>query len=508
MAPLASLTRAVAALALLLPTACVDTGAPAADRLAPSLTSRVLAHDGSTVTLPAAQAFAFNEHILLLLTVRDERRVAWIGFHVTEPVDIVDSVAIPDSLPALQVLVALNLGEGFAGVVRVSGFARDAAGNRTEQVAIGNPVSVYRPLVGATATALLPGPVTDVAFDPRRERVYIAQPESTRVLVLSLASMTFGPPLATPSAPGGLDLTVSGDSLVVSLPATGQLGITALDAVPPTWTLVDLVAGGDARRPTGVRVSAGNKAFVPLSAEGTGGAGSVLEYDVATGAVRPRSDLDRQGLVPAGTRVARTPDRSRILILFAGTCCSAEGQVYESAPDAALPIQSLAARAQPHISADGTARQFLLDATLFDQALLPKRAYYPPGLGLVSALADPGAHAYFGLGAGFLRTRLADGVTTEWITLPQGPGQLLAIPGPAERVLALGASTAVLVDLGTAARPSPPTRGSGAPSLPARVRFFLCSSSSTTTIRSPTTSFSSSGSLAPSPSCTATTPLR
>jgi hypothetical protein len=378
MAFIALPARAGLALALLLPTACVDTGGPAPDRLAPSLSSRVLAHDGSTVTLPAAQVFAFNEHILLLLATRDDRRVAWIGFHVTEPVDIADSVAIPDSLDALQVLVALNLGEGFAGVVRVSGVARDAAGNRTEQVAIGNPVSVYRPLERPTPTAPLPGPVGDVALDPRRDHVYLAQPESARVLVLSLASMTFEAPIATPSAPTGLDLTASGDSLVVALAASGQLGIAALDPVPREWTLVDLIADGDGRRPTTVRVSAGNKAFVPLSAEETAGAGGVLEYDVATGVVRPRSDFDRQGPVPSGTRVTRTPDRSRIVILFAGPCCPTEGQVYESAPDTVLPVRFIAGRAEPHVSADGTARQFLIDAVLFDQALLPNRRIIRP----------------------------------------------------------------------------------------------------------------------------------
>jgi len=508
MAFIALPARAGLALALLLPTACVDTGGPAPDRLAPSLSSRVLAHDGSTVTLPAAQVFAFNEHILLLLATRDDRRVAWIGFHVTEPVDIADSVAIPDSLDALQVLVALNLGEGFAGVVRVSGVARDAAGNRTEQVAIGNPVSVYRPLERPTPTAPLPGPVGDVALDPRRDHVYLAQPESARVLVLSLASMTFEAPIATPSAPTGLDLTASGDSLVVALAASGQLGIAALDPVPREWTLVDLIADGDGRRPTAVRVSAGNKAFVPLSGEETAGAGGVLEYDVATGVVRPRSDFDRQGPVPSGTRVTRTPDRSRIVILFAGPCCPTEGQVYESAPDTVLPVRFIAGRAEPHVSADGTARQFLIDAVLFDQALLPKQAYYPPGLGLVSALAARGAHAYFGLGAGFLRTRLADGVTVERVLLPEVPQRLLAIPGLAERVLALGNTGASLVDLGLAPPLSPPTRAPGAPSAPASVRFFVCSSSSTTTTRSPTTSSSSSVSWAPSPSCTATTPLR
>src|SRR6266436_9798608 len=74
----------------------------------------------------------------------------------------------------------------------------------------------------------LAAPVYDIAFDSKRSALYLSQPQSQQVAVLSTTTMTLQTPIALFGSPSGLDLSVGGDSLVVALKSTQLLAIVNL----------------------------------------------------------------------------------------------------------------------------------------------------------------------------------------------------------------------------------------------------------------------------------------
>lgn len=118
-------------------------------------------------------------------------------------------------------------------VATVTYFARNARGDFVVGSAGANVVDGVR----RTATRVpLHGAVADAAFDTNRNVLYLSQPDSGRIMLFSLATNTFGAPILIAGRPTGLDLSVSGDSLlvalrsavarVVSAPFTGRLLLT------------------------------------------------------------------------------------------------------------------------------------------------------------------------------------------------------------------------------------------------------------------------------------------
>jgi hypothetical protein len=233
-------------------------------------------------------------------------------------------------------------------------------------------------------------------------------------------------------------------------------------------------------------------------------AGAVVEYDIAAGRARPRPEAGVAGLVPPTATLGRTGDRRTLVLAWAEGGDAAVGQTYDSDAAAFADPRPLGPLAALGVATDAAGR-FLVGASLFETTLEPVRRFYPPGQGRVGALAALGGYAYFGLGSGYLRTRVADGVTLEQVVLPEPPAHLVVLPGTPERVVAVGAEQVTIVT-DEAAGSATARPGAPAPSARPEVSFSACFWSSTTTIPSPTTWSSTSGSWASSPWCTATTP--
>src|SRR5205823_6646365 len=87
---------------------------------------------------------------------------------------------------------------------------------------------VYPTLTRPTTAAAVEGEIAELAIDQRRGVIYLAQGYQRRLAVLSTASMTVSATLALPAASADLDLTASGDSLVVALPSLRALGVIDL----------------------------------------------------------------------------------------------------------------------------------------------------------------------------------------------------------------------------------------------------------------------------------------
>lgn len=442
-----------ALVAILAVGACADTSGVGRDP-PPRVSGVVLAWDGSEVTYPGAHVFAAGDTIRLVVDVRDNRRVRWVGIHLVEPFDAADSVEITDSSAAVGLGVEIFTGPTLVGLLRINGFARDDLGQRVEWELRGNPASVYRS-VSRGMPVVLDAAVRDVAFDLKRDRAYLSQPDSARIAVFSLSAAGFGPPLVPPVAPAGLDLSASGDSLLVALPAIRKLGVLDLTAASPTWSMLDLVFDTSlGRHPDKVRVSAANKVLISITATGyTGAVGQVVEYDIGSQSQRLRMDVSYSGGYPGvvtdATLTARSSDRSRILFLFDNSCCPEEGQVYVSATDTFLPRQPTVQAYGPSISANASGQVFLVGRTVFNSTLTIPMSYYPPGAPWPSAISQGGDTAYFTVGTGFLRSRLPDGVSLERVLLPETPLGIFSVPGAAERVFAVTATTVTLANLGT-----------------------------------------------------------
>src|SRR5207247_2191005 len=82
------------------------------------------------------------------------------------------------------------------------------------------PLTVANRTRQAPWNAALGGTVRDMAFDTKRNTLYLSIPDSNRVAVLSLDSKSFTTPLAFSGQPRGLDLSLGSDSLLVALRAT------------------------------------------------------------------------------------------------------------------------------------------------------------------------------------------------------------------------------------------------------------------------------------------------
>ena len=102
-----------------------------------------------------------------------------------------------------------------------------------------------------------------MAYDAKRDVLYLSQPDSQRVAVLSLGTYTYGTPLAMPSVPAGLDLTPGGDTLLVALRRAAALGVVDLTLATPSVDTARLAFDTSlGRGPDALRVLANGKAIV------------------------------------------------------------------------------------------------------------------------------------------------------------------------------------------------------------------------------------------------------
>jgi len=426
--------------------------------LPPTVDGFVRAWDGSDVTSPAAAVYGEGDTIRMEFIATDAHRVRWVGIHLLEPGDVQDSVEVTDSLPAVRATFWLRSNPVFAGIMRINAFARNNTGDRAETTLRGNPVSVYARIARPVNSAALTANVRDLVLDTKRGLVYLSQPDSARIAVLSVATMTYQTALKPPGPPAGLDLSLSGDSLVVALPGTRQLGLMDLTAAAPAWSTLNLSADTTTgAEPQNLRVTASNQVLVLVTQPGvvSGAGGQLVEYDITHGTMRTRTDVGYQGQVSVDLVMIRTADRSRIVMLDGGSCCPAPAFVYQSVGDFFGPSHPTVQRYGPATSPDATGQHVLIAGGVFDNQLTLLQSYFPPGAAWAASISQSGDTAYFADGAGLLRTQLSDGVTLEKVMLPAVPQQVYSMPGAGERVLAISADTISLANLSGSLAPAP-----------------------------------------------------
>jgi len=456
-----SASRAFAALLI---TACGDSFGtlplPPPPPAPPIVTGRVYAYQQYDTTPPGSPTFGPGDTVRFQVEVHARRQLTWLGFALGGTASVRDSIAVPTTIDStLATLVKSLFPPGTRGLFTVTAFARDNAGDYGEAVLAGNPLSVYDTVTAAVTSASFDGNCSvivptyaapfvgcDLAVDPTRNLVYISEPDSSRIAVLSLATMAYGAPIIAPDTVSGLDLTPGGDSLVVALPTAGRLGIVDLTTAPPTWHLVNLTVDTlPGRKPAGVRVAASEQALVSLTTQNVYqsppppvDSTQLIEYDVKTGSAHARYDVWPGGGLTGGlslfTPLTRSADASRIVLSWA-TLGYQVYQVYDAPHDSLLPIRSFPIGGNPAISVSANGHRVLIKGVLFDETARQLANLDPPGEAWVSALSPGGDTAYFGFGTGFLRTRLADGATFQKVLLPDAPVRIDVLPGGARLLI-------------------------------------------------------------------------
>jgi hypothetical protein len=200
----------------------------------------------------------------LRIWASDNHALAWVGFALGAPVNIRDSVTVTGAAAEADFPLALPSSAAGSGAP-LTVFMRDADGNvATDTLGLASVITFNQHPVHS---APVQDTITDLAIDTKRGLVYLAQPDSGRVAVLSLATMTYHSPIPFMGRPVSLDLTPGGDSLLVALDSTSALAVVQLTGSPQLAGSIPVPADPNALPATlvyRVRVAADGHAIVTM----------------------------------------------------------------------------------------------------------------------------------------------------------------------------------------------------------------------------------------------------
>jgi len=379
-----------------------------------------------SVTFPAGDTlFVPGDTFKLQVVASDDRRVRWAGYRLGAPVGVQDSVA--GSSASFSGSFSRAVTAAWTGSVTVTVFARDALGRLTEGAV--NGVTVLDAVRRPTQTLPLDAVASDLAYDAKRDVVYLLELGAGHVGVLALGSFTLGTPIALPGAPttavgDQMDLTPGNDSLVVPLatPAIAFIDLVsgAIDTVHITSDVGTTAFVG------GVHVTANRKAFVFGSWSAVGSSGYALyEYDLDAGTTRRRTDIGIGGNIGPMTELAGSGDHTKLLRTEQNTNC---GQVYDAATDAFSACVSGVAGlfAEPTGTTSGDR---WLDGGLVLDGTAHIVATLPAGDGLHrGAIAPDGSVVYYPTSYGYDKLALPGLAVLERVRLTVDVTRMTALP--------------------------------------------------------------------------------
>ncbi len=225
---------------------------------------------GLSVKPPYAPGVTFIAGIAdtLHAIVSDNHALGWLLLSWGSPINQRDSVRLNGLVDTLTLPIQLpTSAAGTAPELTVT--LRDADGNI-------DPMSYGQAQVAQYAdyparTTRLTTPVADLAFDTKRNLIYLAEPTANQVAVFSPATMSFQTPIAIAGRPVGVNVRPGGDTLVATLDSTATIALINLTSTPHLTTtltmpvLTDTVSAQDtAKFVSQVRVAADNRAIVSM----------------------------------------------------------------------------------------------------------------------------------------------------------------------------------------------------------------------------------------------------
>jgi hypothetical protein len=416
----------------------------------------------------------------VVTTTGDNHGVAWVGWAFGPPSNARDSVAVAGT--AVRASMPLTVPASLAGTTPTfSVFARDSDGNMV--VDSFGQVNVAAYVHHPVRTVAVDTATTDIAYDAKRNVLYLSEAGHANVLVLSLASMAFQTPLALPAPPAGLDLTPGGDTLVVALANSGDLALVRLTGTPTT-TVVQLASldsvPGDSTTITSaarsVRVAADGRVIVGTYQAKNGiQRGAVVELNLATG----RDSLASPASIVA---MARSADATRVFLSGTFLSDNVGATVYDGVAHQFAGLSEPLEGPQDGrlMSASQNGAYFLDGNALYggnlagmgflrDDNVLSSQGYgaaisdngttvWLGGAGVCTTGAGPGPCAVNQPGFYFrfqvpIAVRNQEGQLLEVADAPQGIVQLVALPGD-HTLIGVGANEIMAFDL-TTSTPGP-----------------------------------------------------
>jgi hypothetical protein len=264
------------------------------------------------------------------------------------------------------------------------------------------------PLVAhPTRTATVTGETRAMAIDSRRGLIYLAQGNDHRLAIFSMATLQLTNTLALPAVPIDLDITPSGDSLLVVL--YGQPALTVVDLTGATPALSTLplpwLDAATNQVPFNVRVAANGRAYLTLNGSAAS-ARRMVELNLGDGSVRALSQAGANGEVGLAL-LERSLDGSTLVLNEDNPWCL---QRYDVAADAfSACVQPRVRDARPTVDATGSRVAVGIDVYDESMSLLPKiRGNLTSGIPEVVLSADGASLFVSWWGLGYIRLRTSD----------------------------------------------------------------------------------------------------
>lgn len=404
-------------------------GVPTVDTIPPSV---VGGPDGTSAEYVAGDSL----HITAIGS--DSAGLAWLGFRVGPPANTQDSV--PASGTYVSNTFVVTVQSNWIGTPAVTVFARDRGGNLA--TANGGQILVSDRTRVPIDTVHLDAAVRDVAYDAVRDRLYLSQPSLQRVAVLDLATMTYAAPIATPATPSGIDLTPGDDSLIVALEPTAYIGVVDLTQASPTVDTLRL--GTVTSGPDALRVMANDQAIVSITFAGSGYGGQVWDYDFIADSAARRTDVGIYSSVTEATRLARSADGKKLLLLIDDSCCPEDTYVYDATTNMFSAGKGTSNTFFPAVAADSVGDRFLIGNSLYDGSLTLINAFTSSeATGAAGALSTDGSAVYLSTSSGFVKLATSDGSVVTDALLPFSPSGMWVLPGTSHLVVANGSTLGV-----------------------------------------------------------------
>ena len=362
--------------------------------------------------------FQPGDTLILSLAARDNAQLQMVGYQFGAPASVQDSFPATDTL--FNRSVKFVVPQAWTGTSTYAVIARDATGNARQELL--GTFTVANRTRQAPWAAALDASVRDMALDTKRNLLYLSEPDSGRVAVLSLDSRAFSAPYAFPGASlRGLDVTLGGDSLLVANRSSPY--VIVLDLVTGQRDTIRVNSDNFLNRgPDNLRVMGNNKVLVTITFDGSGYGGSLVELDLGNRMFTNKLTVTE--LVP----LCRSADRSTALILIDDSCCPIEGVVYDALTSSFPADRGTVSQYFNISSADYIGSHFLISGTLFDRDLNSLGSETPVGGTSVSVLSPDGTAAYFATATGVTRVRLSDGAIVDSIPLSAQPYKLAISP--------------------------------------------------------------------------------
>jgi len=270
-------------------------------------------------------------------------------------------------------------------------------------------------------SAPVDAPVHDLAFDQKRDVLYLAKPTKREVAVYSISGRAYRASLFGFDA-ASMDLSLGGDSLILVSASSAVLGVIDLNAATPHIDTIHIrVADSLGLVGTSLRVLRGNNLFVTMHPTGIWGCGvgRVFRYDLAAATYQLRSDVD---CVSEAARMVRSIDRTRMLMMMDGSSPMA-ATLYDEPSDRFSANRLIAEGYGLSGSADSTGKRYVVGSVAIDdQYAFGSATGIRLFLGLrelnLSAITPDGVYAYVFDDRVLTKYHIL-GVTTEWtFTVP------------------------------------------------------------------------------------------